>query len=83
MSYMLNMLSVTELVKELNNVKSEIENASESLRLLQCKHENLHRRIWKTCDHNWQLDVEQVLGPYDRRDRVCEKCHLRWITPGA
>lgn len=62
--------------------EKEIKRCERLLKTLIEEHRQADDAVLRMCEHEWQFDEEQILGPYDRRDRVCKKCNSRCITPG-
>lgn len=76
------MNNLTELMTVRDELKTATEEARKRWLQLQEHHNQVEKEIMSTCKHEWELDHKQELAPYDRRDRICNICNSRLISPG-
>ena len=64
------------------DLKQEIAEMTRAVHELTKTLKAVDQDILRTCNHKWEKDWEQELGPYDRRDTVCSICHTRNVACG-
>lgn len=64
------------------DLRHEIAEMTRAVNELTKTLKAVDQHILKSCQHDWQKDWKQELGPYDRRDTVCTICHTRNVACG-
>ena len=68
----INTIIVKELLNEKNYNNMWIFKYEKMIKELKNKNKNLEKEIYKTCNHNWEKDWDDLYSRY----KVCKKCKL-------
>ena len=68
----INTIIVKELLNEKNYNNMWIFKYEKMIKELKNKNKNLEKEIYKTCNHNWEKDWDDLYSRY----KICKKCKL-------
>lgn len=67
-------LSVNYLTNEVKDIDDEIISLHNMILECKIRKNEIIRKLWLTCDHNWMENPERYYG--DISGKVCSKCKL-------